>query len=601
MAQQIQIRRGTAAAWAASTKVPALGEWCLDTTNMVVKMGNGVDLFSALDNALDLGSIITMDSIGIWYLASEDTADADPGDYYIAKDDINPSAANYFYLSDQSANGVDVSDVLSRLASGALIYISDGAAATGALYEVTGTPVDGTGYWKIPVNNLDGAPVWGEDARLGLTFMYSNNASSIDVPGLSSMPAELIDASDLYQVYDVSAGQNKKITGAEQFTAGANLARLDICLAFDDNTTEGEPGTSAFRLNNTDPSAASELYIKYSVLDGVDISSIIGSLGSGSIFMLVPFDGLDLMIFTVSGSITDNTTWAKIPITVASSGSTTPPATNYYGFRVLYTPGAAAADKAAGIRYKFSASTAETDPGAGYLAYDDTDPSLVGSIVMDDLDADGVDLSDLFTAMDGLNHYLLIKSEADPGDFYLGQVQSVSDNTGYFTIRIDVKSYGLLPTADDVLSVQIIQAEDNDTGIASVSADPSPVFSNNVGLNNKGFYISITAGETLAAGDVVQLDSGTKAKADAEGTTKGALGICQGAATASNPVNVFIAGVFTTTGLTAGAVYFLSAATAGAITATAPTGTGDQIRVIGQAISTTLLLVSISPDYYEHS
>ena len=48
-------------------------------------------------------------------------------------------------------------------------------------------------------------------------------------------------------------------------------------------------------------------------------------------------------------------------------------------------------------------------------------------------------------------------------------------------------------------------------------------------------------------------------------------------------------------GLTIGAIYFLSATTAGAITSVAPTTLGQYVVQIGRALSATQLLIDIRP------
>lgn len=50
-----------------------------------------------------------------------------------------------------------------------------------------------------------------------------------------------------------------------------------------------------------------------------------------------------------------------------------------------------------------------------------------------------------------------------------------------------------------------------------------------------------------------------------------------------------------TGGLTSGSVYFLSSATAGRLTTTAPTATGEYVQRVGRAISSTSLEISIAP------
>lgn len=103
-----------------------------------------------------------------------------------------------------------------------------------------------------------------------------------------------------------------------------------------------------------------------------------------------------------------------------------------------------------------------------------------------------------------------------------------------------------------------------------------------------------TAGETISAGDWVffntadqewyQIDADTAAEVDAA-----YIGVALGAGTdgASITGGIQISGVYTTTGLTAGDIYYLSN-TAGAITNSA----GTTERAIGVALSTTKLLMN---------
>lgn len=99
-------------------------------------------------------------------------------------------------------------------------------------------------------------------------------------------------------------------------------------------------------------------------------------------------------------------------------------------------------------------------------------------------------------------------------------------------------------------------------------------------------------------GDVVYLntaDNVKKAKADAAGT---ADAIAVATATITNGTT----GVYQTSGtlgglsgLTAGSKYFLSQTTAGLLTVTAPTTAGQLVVEIGEAVSTTELLINIKP------
>lgn len=117
--------------------------------------------------------------------------------------------------------------------------------------------------------------------------------------------------------------------------------------------------------------------------------------------------------------------------------------------------------------------------------------------------------------------------------------------------------------------------------------------------------VSLTNDEVtpVVIGSAVYIDAADgfkKAKADAAGTSK-----CMGLANVSPSITNAVAGVVaisgiitattaqwdavagTTGGLTFGALYFLSTATAGLLTATAPSTVGQYVVEVGQAISTT--------------
>jgi hypothetical protein len=116
---------------------------------------------------------------------------------------------------------------------------------------------------------------------------------------------------------------------------------------------------------------------------------------------------------------------------------------------------------------------------------------------------------------------------------------------------------------------------------------------------------------SMSQGEVVYSDtSGTckLAKGDSA-TTSNAIGIVCNAPAASASALVQVAGTVTLTtgqwdavagttgGLVAGSSYYLSASTAGHITATAPDTTGNELMKIGHALSNTQLAIALDgPD-----
>ena len=105
---------------------------------------------------------------------------------------------------------------------------------------------------------------------------------------------------------------------------------------------------------------------------------------------------------------------------------------------------------------------------------------------------------------------------------------------------------------------------------------------------------SITTSEDLAAGDIVDIydvtGTATARKADGASAGKYATGFVLASTTSGSNATVYFEGQNNQlTGLTAGSRMYLSATTPGAITATAPTGTGQVVQYVGRAISATAI------------
>jgi len=111
--------------------------------------------------------------------------------------------------------------------------------------------------------------------------------------------------------------------------------------------------------------------------------------------------------------------------------------------------------------------------------------------------------------------------------------------------------------------------------------------------------IRAIAGETLTSGNAVYLDSPTgqlfKAIANATIDEASVLGFAQENVTAGSPTNILVGGALATSGLSPGAFYFLSAVSAGAITATAPTTAGQFVARVGEAGAATQLAIRPEP------
>ena len=169
-------------------------------------------------------------------------------------------------------------------------------------------------------------------------------------------------------------------------------------------------------------------------------------------------------------------------------------------------------------------------------------------------------------------------------------------------------SFSILNTADaakiiDFSAASITTANTRTITMADADVDLADIATNttNIATNTSSIGDATTAktitGQTVGGsdGDAVYLSSAntwSQCDADAEATASGMIGIRVSA------TEVQIGGVYTTTGLTAASTYYLST-TAGGITTTAPSDTGDIVRIIGYALSTTELFIDPDKTFVE--
>lgn len=114
-----------------------------------------------------------------------------------------------------------------------------------------------------------------------------------------------------------------------------------------------------------------------------------------------------------------------------------------------------------------------------------------------------------------------------------------------------------------------------------------------------GIYVSGTYGESLVVGDLVYLASDGKywkAQADAD-TTLPCIGLVMVAGSADDTGSILKSGYYRddSFSLTPGSLLYLDTATAGLFTDTLPTGSGNIVQIIGNAISATVIY--FKPDF----
>ena len=171
-------------------------------------------------------------------------------------------------------------------------------------------------------------------------------------------------------------------------------------------------------------------------------------------------------------------------------------------------------------------------------------------------------------------------------DLFLASASVINFNNGDVTITHAANTLtiagGNLTMADDTV-INLGEAGKIDFGDEEPADDAAT-----------GIVFSFIAGATLAIGDVVYMGTGGKVlKADAnQVTTMPAIGICVSAGSDTNAVDVLVQGIMHDTSafdtFTVGADIFVSGTT-GAVTATAPSGSGDTVQKIGVALHADMI------------
>ena len=117
-----------------------------------------------------------------------------------------------------------------------------------------------------------------------------------------------------------------------------------------------------------------------------------------------------------------------------------------------------------------------------------------------------------------------------------------------------------------------------------------------------GIVVTDTVGEAVAVGDLLYMKSDGKwYKADADAaTTMPAAGLAMEAKDADADCKILLFGFFRDDSWTwtVGGILYVSC-TPGPPTQTAPSGTGDQVQVVGIAITATILLFNPSYELVE--
>jgi len=188
---------------------------------------------------------------------------------------------------------------------------------------------------------------------------------------------------------------------------------------------------------------------------------------------------------------------------------------------------------------------------------------------------DGVDVSDLKSDVDGFPNELKNLTTAE-----IQQVENIGSST------ISAAQWGYLGS----MTAQPLE---------NLVEDTTPQLGGNLDLNSKGFVATFTAEDSVNTGDLCFLNSSGKMQktdADAESTANTLLAMAAESITAENSGKFLLRGYISKSGLSMGSIYYVSTSL-GAITTSKPSGSGDIVRIVGYALSSSVLFFDPDKSY----
>jgi hypothetical protein len=263
---------------------------------------------------------------------------------------------------------------------------------------------------------------------------------------------------------------NVLTTVADFLPAGGDSAMFQ----YSTTTADADPGAGKFRLNNATISSVSEMYIDDLEFNGTDVSAwvqswddVTGNDTNRGRIRISKANTLDTwMVFKVTGAITDATGYSKITLVYIDSAGT------FANDDKVFVSFVASGEDGAipGYFYKFDTNTADSDPGAGEVKFNNATYASATAIYINDADANGASTATDVQSWGGSSstikgslHIIDINDSSTYARFKI--TAAVTDASGYNKITVEHLASNNTFSAADELSITFVRAGDKgDTG-----------------------------------------------------------------------------------------------------------------------------------------
>jgi len=176
-------------------------------------------------------------SVSFPWKFKEPTASSDPGSGHFRLNNTVASAITEVYVSDETNNSIDASNLLNILDVGDVIYIQQNDDATRALlFTVSASTVDNTGWFTIPVQYQQGSTIPKKDKVCGWIFASTGaEDNTVSNVGVGQGVFKQRNVND-FEFYSLSGGSNT--------TLSLNNDTIVIDVAIPPNTNTFVTGTT---------------------------------------------------------------------------------------------------------------------------------------------------------------------------------------------------------------------------------------------------------------------------------------------------------------------------------------------------------------------
>ena len=160
----------------------------------------------------------TGNSAGLQMTFNNSTSDADPGAGKLALNNGTLASVTEMYFDDADDNSADISsfvqsfDDASNATARGLIHIEkEGTASTFALYKVTGSVTDASGYTKVPVSHLVSNGTFSNSDGIRVDFSYSGNDGAGSLVNVSEDTSPQLGGDLDMVTFDIVTTSNRDI------------------------------------------------------------------------------------------------------------------------------------------------------------------------------------------------------------------------------------------------------------------------------------------------------------------------------------------------------------------------------------------------------